>query len=185
MQQPGPASGGASMMTDVAAEDGVVGWPDRRRSLCVSGARSVVLDGGVACGTGWRRGIWRALCSMWSVSWTRAVLHRRPGGCSGRPPYEPEMMFALVALRVLLRDPFGAGGSRRTCRTDAAFRVICGGLVPDHATIARFVVDHERALEGLFVEGVRLCAAAGLAESVGRRAGRDEDRRGRVAGAQS
>ncbi len=50
------------------------------------------------------------------------------------------------------------------CRTDAAFRVICGGLVADHATIARFVVEHERALEGLFVEGLRLCAAAGLAD---------------------
>jgi hypothetical protein len=37
-------------------------------------------------------------------------------------------------------------------------------LVPDHATIARFVVEHERALEGLFVEGLRLCAAAGLAD---------------------
>ena len=24
------------------------------------------------------------------------ALHRRPGGCSGRPPYEPEMMCALV-----------------------------------------------------------------------------------------
>ena len=50
------------------------------------------------------------------------------------------------------------------CRTDAAVRVICGGLVPDHATIARFVVDHERALEGLFVSGLRLCAAAGLVD---------------------
>jgi transposase len=48
--------------------------------------------------------------------------------------------------------------------THAAFRVISGGLEPDHATIARFVVDHERALAGLFVEGVRLCAAAGLAD---------------------
>ena len=38
------------------------------------------------------------------------------------------------------------------------------GLVPDHATIARFVVDHERALGDLFVSGLRLCAAAGLAD---------------------
>ena len=37
-------------------------------------------------------------------------------------------------------------------------------LRADHATIARFVVEHERALEGLFVEGVRLCAVAGLAD---------------------
>ena len=90
-------------------------------------------------------------------------LHLRPGGCPGRPPYEPEMMLALLLYAYCC----GIRASRRVeaqCRTDAAFRVICGGLAPDHATIARFVVDHERALEGLFVEGVRLCAAAGLAD---------------------
>ncbi|HEX6526475.1 MAG TPA: transposase [Streptosporangiaceae bacterium] len=91
------------------------------------------------------------------------VLHRRPGGCPGRPPYEPEMMVALLLYAYCC----GIRSSRRIeahCRTDAAFRVICGGLVPDHATIARFVADHEQALEGLFVDGVRLCAAAGLAD---------------------
>ncbi|HEY3771351.1 MAG TPA: transposase [Solirubrobacteraceae bacterium] len=91
------------------------------------------------------------------------ALHRRPGGCPGRPPYEPEMMVVLLLYAYCC----GIRSSRRieaSCRTDAAFRVICGGLVPDHATIARFVVEHERALEGLFVEGLRLCAAAGLAD---------------------
>jgi hypothetical protein len=34
--------------------------------------------------------------------------------------------------------------------------------VPDHATIARFVVRHERALAGLFGEVLRLCDTAGL-----------------------
>jgi transposase len=90
-------------------------------------------------------------------------LHRRPGGCPGRPPYEPEMMVALLLYAYCC----GIRSSRRIeahCETDAAFRVICGGLVPDHATIARFVVDHEQTLGGLFVEGVRLCAAAGLAD---------------------
>jgi transposase len=90
-------------------------------------------------------------------------LHRRPGGCPGRRPYEPEMMLALLlyAYCCAIRS------SRRIeahCQTDAAFRVICGGLVPDHATIARFVVEHELALEGFFVEGLRLCAAAGLCD---------------------
>ena len=92
-----------------------------------------------------------------------AGLHRRPGAGQGRPRYEPEMMVAL-----LLYAYCGGVSSRRrieaACRTDAAFGVICGGLVPDHATIARFVVEHERMLEGLFVEGVRLCAVAGLAD---------------------
>jgi transposase len=90
-------------------------------------------------------------------------LHRRLGGCPGRPPYEPEMMLGLLLYAYCC----GIRSSRRIeahCQTDAAFRVICGGLMPDHATIARFVVEHERALEGLFVEGVRLCAAAGLAD---------------------
>jgi len=91
------------------------------------------------------------------------ALHRRPGGAPGRPPYDPEMMCALVLYAYCC----GMRSSRRiedACRTDAAVRVICGGLVPDHATIARFVVDHERALEGLFVSGLRLCAAAGLVD---------------------
>jgi transposase len=90
-------------------------------------------------------------------------LHRRPGGCPGRPPYQPEMMVALLLYAYCC----GMRSSRRiegACRTDAAFRVICGGLVPDHATIARFVADQEQALEGLFVEGLRLCAAAGLVD---------------------
>lgn len=93
---------------------------------------------------------------------TRA-LHSRPGGCPGRPPYQPEMMVALLLYAYCC----GIRSSRLVeahCRTDAAFKVICGGLVPDHATIARFVVDHERALEGLFVEGLRICGAAGLAD---------------------
>ena len=92
-----------------------------------------------------------------------AGLHRRLGAGPGRPPYEPEMMVALL----LYAYCGGVRSSRRieaACRTDAAYRVICGGLVPDHATIARFVVEHERMLEGLFVEGVRLCAVAGLAD---------------------
>jgi transposase len=92
-----------------------------------------------------------------------SALHRRPGGCAGRPPYQPEMMCALLLYSYCC----GIRSSRRIeehCRTDAAFKLICGGLVPDHATISRFVVDHEQALEGLFVEGVRLCAGEGLCD---------------------
>jgi transposase len=91
------------------------------------------------------------------------ALHRRPGGALGRAPYDPEMMCAVLLYAYCC----GMRSSRRieaACATDAALRVICGGLVPDHATIARFVVDHEQALEGLFVCGLRLCAAAGLAD---------------------
>src|ERR1035437_6188964 len=42
------------------------------------------------------------------------------------------------------------------CRQDVAYRVITGNLVPDHATVARFVVRHEAALADLFGEVLRL-----------------------------
>jgi Transposase DDE domain len=44
-----------------------------------------------------------------------------------------------------------------------AFRVIAAQERPDHATIARFVQRHERALAGLFGSVLGLCAEAGLA----------------------
>jgi transposase len=93
---------------------------------------------------------------------TRA-LHRRPAGAPGRRPYQPEMMLALILYGYCCGIRFSRP-LEAACVTDAAFRVICGGLEPDHATIARFVVDHEQALEDLFVEGLRLCDAAGLVD---------------------
>ena len=53
----------------------------------------------------------------------------------------------------------------RHCRQDVAYRVITGNLVPDHATIARFICRHERALAALFSEVLKLCHRAGLVKS--------------------
>lgn len=94
---------------------------------------------------------------------TTALHTRHPNNGVGRPAYDPEMMLTLL----LYAYANGLRSARRieaACRTDAAYRVICGGLVPDHATIARFVVDHQDAMEALFVSGLRLCAAAGLVD---------------------
>jgi transposase len=92
---------------------------------------------------------------------TRAFHARHRNSGPGRPAYDPEMMLALVFYAYGI----GLRSSRRieaACRTDAAFRVICGNLTPDHATIARFVVDQQTAIKATFVEVLRLCAAAGL-----------------------
>lgn len=43
--------------------------------------------------------------------------------------------------------------------------MITGNLVPDHATIARFIDRHKRALAGLFTEVLKLCEEAGLVQS--------------------
>jgi Transposase domain (DUF772) len=53
----------------------------------------------------------------------------------------------------------------RHCREHVACRVVTGNLIPDHATIARFICRHERALADLFGEVLRLCAEAGLVKS--------------------
>jgi transposase len=85
--------------------------------------------------------------------------HRNDG--PGRPAYNPDMMLALL----LYAYGTGLRSSRRieaACRTDAAFRVISGSVTPDHATIARFLVDHEEAIKTAFVAVLRVCAKAGL-----------------------
>lgn len=92
---------------------------------------------------------------------TTALHARHPNDGPGRPAYDPDMMLALLFYA------YGTGlrSSRRieaACRTDAAFKVICGGVAPDHTTIARFLVDHEAAIEASFTDVLRLCAAAGL-----------------------
>jgi hypothetical protein len=51
---------------------------------------------------------------------------------------------------------------RAACVEDVACRVIAAQQRPDHATIARFVERHERALAALFGEVLALCADAGL-----------------------
>jgi transposase len=65
----------------------------------------------------------------------------------------------LCALATTVRS---SRAIERHCRQDVAYRVITGNLVSDHATIARFICRHERALADLFAEVLRLCDRAGL-----------------------
>src|SRR3954449_10767673 len=79
----------------------------------------------------------------------------------GRAAYEPSLMVALILYAFATR----VRSSRAIechCRQDVAYRVITGNLVPDHATIARFICRHERALGELFAEVLKLCDRAGL-----------------------
>jgi transposase len=79
----------------------------------------------------------------------------------GRAAYEPSLMVALVlyAFATAVRS---SRAIERHCRQDVAYRVITGNLVPDHATIARFIDRHQQALAALFSDVLRLCDRAGL-----------------------
>jgi len=78
-----------------------------------------------------------------------------------RPAYEPSMMVALL-LYAYARGVRSARAIERACEEDVAYRVIAAQAKPDHATIARFVERHERALASLFGSVLGLCAQAGL-----------------------
>jgi transposase len=79
----------------------------------------------------------------------------------GRAAFDPEMMVALL----LYAYSQGERSSRvieQRCVRDVAYRVITGGLRPDHATVARFRARHQQALGELFSQVLRLLAAEGM-----------------------
>src|SRR5919205_1983745 len=87
--------------------------------------------------------------------------YRVDGRC--RPPYDPAMMVALL-LYAYARGIRSSRVIERACEEDVAFRVIAAQQRPDHATIARFVANHQDAIAGLFSEVLTLCARNGLAK---------------------
>jgi transposase len=81
----------------------------------------------------------------------------------GQPPFHPRMMVALL----LYCYATGTRSSRkvmRRCQIDVACRVIVGEDIPDFRTISDFRKIHLARLEALFVEVLKLCALAGLAQ---------------------
>jgi transposase len=79
----------------------------------------------------------------------------------GAAGFEPKMMTTLLLYAYCMRER----SSRRIemlCERDIAFRVIAANQRPDHSTISRFRQANGAALEGLFVDILRLCAEAGL-----------------------
>jgi transposase len=83
------------------------------------------------------------------------------GDGRGQPPYEPAMMVKVLLYAYCT----GLRSSRKIERAtyrDVAIRVLAGDQHPDHDSIAEFRKRHLPALAGLFVQGLRLCQAAGL-----------------------
>ena len=97
----------------------------------------------------------------------------------GRAAHDPAMMVALL----LYAYAIGERSSRRIerhCEQDVAFRVIAANQVPDHATIARFRVRHERALGGAVRRGAGAVRGGRAGRGRGDRGRRHEGARQRV-----
>jgi len=92
---------------------------------------------------------------------TSAFHARRRAGGAGTAGYDPDMLVTLLVWAYAQ----GVASSRRMeslCGTDVAFRVICGGNLPDHSTIARFRADFADAVTVLFGQVLILCARLGM-----------------------
>jgi transposase len=92
---------------------------------------------------------------------TSAFHARRRAGGAGTAGYDPDMLVTLLVWAYAQ----GVASSRRMeslCGTDVAFRVICGGNLPDHSTIARFRADSADAVTVLFGQVLILCAQLGM-----------------------
>ena len=79
----------------------------------------------------------------------------------GRAAFDPEMMVALL-LYGYCQGERSSRVIEKRCVRDVGYRVIAGGLSPDHATIARFRARHQEALGGLFSQVLGLLAAEGM-----------------------
>jgi transposase len=79
----------------------------------------------------------------------------------GRAAHDPGMMVALLLYSYAIGERTSRRIERR-CYEDIAFRVICANRAPDHATIARCRVRHERVLADIFTQVLVLCHRAGV-----------------------
>lgn len=79
----------------------------------------------------------------------------------GERPYSPRMMTALI-LYAYCAGVFSSRKIERATYEDVALRVIAGGAHPHFTSVNRFRLEHRKALAGLFVQVLKLCARAGL-----------------------
>jgi transposase len=79
----------------------------------------------------------------------------------GERPYSPQMMTALI-LYAYCAGVFSSRRIERATYEDVALRVIAGGTHPHFTSVNRFRLEHRKALAGLFVQVLKLCARAGL-----------------------
>jgi transposase len=104
--------------------------------------------------------VWLVIEALGRMDTSAFHAGRRTGG-AGAAGYDPDMLLTVLVWAYA----HGEASSRRMeelCRTDVAFRVICGGNLPDHSTLARFRKACGEAVAGFFAEVLVLCARLGM-----------------------
>lgn len=109
--------------------------------------------------------------AVWTVlevteSLDTAVLYRRykpDGGQGGRPALDPVMLLALL-IWGYCEGKLSSRQLEQAARRDWAYRAICGGLVPDHATIARFRQSLDDVIADLSTQVLTVLVIAGMVD---------------------
>jgi transposase len=106
--------------------------------------------------------VWLVISVVAGLDTSGLHAKRRTGG-AGRAGYDPDMLLALLVWAWAC----GVRSSRvieRLCQRDVAFRIICGGDGPDHATVSRFRAEASAVIEDLFTQVLMLCARLGMGQ---------------------
>jgi transposase len=105
--------------------------------------------------------VWLVITAVEDHLDTSAFHAGRKTGGAGTAGYDPDMLVTVLTWAYAHQ----VTSSRRTgqlCHTDVAFKVICGGSLPDHVTFARFRSDFPDAVAGFFAQVLALCARLGM-----------------------
>ena len=106
--------------------------------------------------------VWLVISVVAGLDTSGLHARRRIGG-AGRAGYDPDMLLMLL----IWAWACGVRSSRvieRLCQRDVAFRIICGGDAPDHATISRFRAEATAMVAELFTQVLMLCTRLGMCQ---------------------
>src|SRR5258708_5748203 len=81
----------------------------------------------------------------------------------GGAAYDPAMMVALLVYAYSVGERSSRQIERRLVE-DVALRVVAANQQPDHATIARFRSNHEKAIAGLLVRSLQYVLGLGCCD---------------------
>lgn len=105
---------------------------------------------------------WKVIALAGEMDLSLFGAHYRPDGQGGRP-YDPAMMATLLVY-CYCRSRRSSREIEMATFDDVGARVICGGLHPDHSTVAEFIRQNVAAVLALLPGSVKACAAEGLVD---------------------
>jgi len=105
--------------------------------------------------------VWLVICAVEDHLDTSVFHAGRKTGGAGTAGYDPDMLVAVLVW-AYAHQVTSSRRIEQLCQTDVAFRVICGGNVPDHVTIARFRGQFPDAAGVFFAQVLALCVALGM-----------------------